>query len=367
MTSERHHAAKASSPNDGSVQPSNGGAVSAPAARLALPRRGEHHEMRAPFEAVTYRAGSMKEILAKADQVGRHHFFALDREDKGSFMQKREDGVQRSPIVAAVPGRDEEATTPVKARQHSPGSSPREQPGTRSDENEMVRRDVRATRAAQIDAALKERYLVKQAPATPGDLKLGHTEYRFRDDPSRVALTESTFRLATATHSPAVARSMVDLAEARGWRSLKLSGNEAFKRMVWREATLRGVKTQGYEPMPGDLDLMRKQQQQARQFHRTEPSWDNSPDTSAAGKAGGRGGGRQAVLAAIEAVLIAKGIPEQKREAVMAAAAEQLAQRQRDGQSFKVRVFDPSAPTQRQGLAPLREPERDREQAAVAR
>ena len=58
-------------------------------------------------------------------------------------------------------------------------------------------------------------------------------------------------------------------------------------------------------------------------------------------------GGRKTVLAALEAVLIAKRVPERQREAVMRAATENLAQRIRDGQTLKVKVYDKTATPQR--------------------
>ena len=118
-----------------------------------------------------------------------------------------------------------------------------------------------------------ERYIIKRAPVTVGDVTIGRTEYRFRGDTSRVAFTESTFRLATDTNSPSVARSMVDVAEARNWQALRVSGNEDFKRMVWLEASVRGVKTLGYEPNPGDLEVL-KREREARLVNRIEPARD---------------------------------------------------------------------------------------------
>jgi hypothetical protein len=187
-----------------------------------------------------------------------------------------------------------------------------------------------------------------------------------------VAFTESTFRLATDTNSPSVARSMVDVAEARNWRALRVSGNEDFKRMVWLEASVRGVKTLGYEPNPADLEVL-KREREARLVNRIEPERSakgDSPGAAAAlaEKASARGGGgRKAVLAAIEAVLVAKRVPEKQREAVMAAAAEKLAQRLREGQSLKVKVYDKAAPSQRPVVVPNPEVQRNRERAAPVR
>ena len=72
------------------------------------------------------------------------------------------------------------------------------------------------------------------------------------------------------------------------------------------------------------------------------------------------------MLAAIEAVLIAKKVPEKQRAAVMAAATEKLAQRIRDGQVPKVKVYDKAAPSQRPVLVPTPEMQRTRDRAAPA-
>ena len=214
-----------------------------------------------------------------------------------------------------------------------------------------------------------DRYIIKLAPVTVGDVTIGRTEYRFRGDTSRVAFTESTFRLATDTNSPSVARSMVDVAEARNWRALRVSGNEDFKRLVWLEASVRGVKTLGYEPNSGDLEVL-KREREARLVNRIEPERSNGAPAGAAPaeKASARGGsGRKAVLAAIEAVLVAKRVPEKQRDAVMAAATEKLALRLREGQALKVKVYDKAAPSQRPMVVPTPEVQRTRERAAPAR
>ena len=73
------------------------------------------------------------------------------------------------------------------------------------------------------------------------------------------------------------------------------------------------------------------------------------------------------MLAAIEAVLVAKGVPEKQRAAVMAAATDKLAQRLREGQSIKVKVFDKAAPSQRPVVMPTPEVQRTRERTAPVR
>ena len=89
---------------------------------------------------------------------------------------------------------------------------------------------------------------------------------------------------------------------------------------------------------------------------------------AAAAKQSERGsGGRKTVLAALEAVLIAKRVPERQREAVMRAAADNLAQRLREGQTLKVKVYDKSALPQRAVEAPKPERQQTREPVAHVR
>lgn len=322
---------------------------------------GERFEMRDPFEEVTYRAGTMKEIMAKAEQLGSHRFTAIDSKGQRTFVQKSQDGWQRTERLGTIPDLDKSSATPM--RELSAAQTSADRNGAKSQSIAKSSNADRSRRIEQIEAALNDRYLIKHAPVTLGAVSLGQTEYRFRGDTSRIAFTESTFKLATDTNSPSVARSMVDVAEARGWRSLRISGAEEFRRMVWMEASIRGVKTQGYEPVPGDVASMRKEQL-ARQINQLEPL--PTPGSSAQAPAQGTGS-RKTVLAAIEALLVAKGVPEQKREAVLAAATEQLAQAKQNGQTAKVRVLDKSAPSHRPVPALIHAPEQQRQQAARTR
>ncbi len=360
----------------GTVEPANRAPVAI--AKFQTPERApsERFELRDPFAEVTYRANTFPEMVAKADQLGSTRFVAVSEDGKRTLIQKVDGAWQRGEQRPARPERPldpgparDEVPDAASAAPASDASKATAQP-EQVDAKAVAKIDAQAERAAlvaRLESALMDRYIIKRAPVTMGDVTIGRTEYRFRGDTSRVAFTESTFRLATDTNSPSVARSMVDVAEARNWKALRVSGNEDFKRMVWLEASVRGVKTLGYEPNPGDLEVL-KREREARQVNRIEPARDASSSAAAvpAEKASARGGGRKAVLAAIEAVLVAKKVPEKQRAAVMAAATEKLAQRIRDGQAPKVKVYDKSAPSQRPVLVPTPEMQRSRDRAAPA-
>lgn len=362
----------------GTVEPANRATVAKARFQTPEAEAGERYELRDPFAAVTYRASTLPEMAAKAEQLGSSRMVAVAADGRRTPIQKVDGEWHRGPQRPAAP---ERPLDPATERDEVPEATPAEPlPGaakafTQSDQADakaIAKIDAQAERAAlvaRLEAALTDRYIIKRAPVTVGDVTIGRTEYRFRGDTSRVAFTESTFRLATDTNSPSVARSMVDVAEARSWKALRVSGNEDFKRMVWLEASVRGVKTLGYEPNPGDIELL-KREREARLVNRIEPARNagSGSATASTGKTSARGGGgRKAVLAAIEAVLVAKNVPEKQRAAVMEAATEQLAQRFRDGQAPRVKVYDKAAPSQRPVAMPTPELQRTRERAAPAR
>lgn len=224
----------------------------------------------------------------------------------------------------------------------------------------------RTALVARLDAALNERYIIKRAPISIDDRPLGHTEYRFRGETSRLAFTESTFHLATDTNSPSVARSMVDVAQRRDWKALSISGHEEFRRMVWFEASLRGVRTIGYEPLPSDTAWLRAEREN-RQVNRIEPAV-TAAGSANTGKTSARGSGsRKTVLAAIEAVLVAQRVPEKRREAIMSAAADNLAKRLASGEVHKVKVYDKGAPRVLANDRPPPERQRARDRDAHVR
>ena len=364
----------------GTVEPANRATVAIERFQNPVDTPADRYELRDPFAETTYRANTLPQMVAKAEQLGSSRFVAVAEDGARTPIQKIDGQWQRLPAQAArterpldpAPMRDEvpeaKNTTPPRGAAKLSVQTPQAEPTNTQAIAKTNAQAERKAHVAQLETALTDRYIIKRAPVSVGDVSIGRTEYRFRGDTSRVAFTESTFRLATDTNSPSVARSMVDVAEARNWKALRVSGNEDFKRLVWLEATVRGVKTLGYEPNPGDLDLL-KREREARLVNRIEPTRDASSSAAAASteKGSARGcGGRKAVLVAIEAVLIANGVPEKQRTAVMAAATEKLAQRIRDGQAPKVRLYDKAAPSQRPAVVPTPEIQRSREQARPA-
>jgi hypothetical protein len=362
-------ASDASSPVGGTVEPADRARVAIRTFQTPEPEPGERFELRDPFADLTYRSDQYQDMVAKADQLGANRFVVLDARGQKSFVHKIDGQWQReqTPNLHPDPTRQKADSNVIPLPAKDRGVEPQDHSALQT----TARMDAQAERealVARLEASLNDRYIIKRAPVTVGDVSIGLTEYRFRGDASRVAFTESTFRLATDTNSPSIARSMVDVADARNWQSLRVTGSEDFKRLVWLEAAARGVKTLGYEPNPADLERL-KVEREARLINRIEPTRDTSSTQGAAtaDKATGRGsGGRKTVLAAIEAILVANRVPEKRREAIMVAAAEKLAERIRDGQTPKVKVYDKATPSQRTIAVPTPERQRSRDRAMPA-
>ena len=341
----------------GNVEPLDRGFVKARPSPKPEPA-AERFELHDPRSDLTYRVKTFFKMVAKANQLGATRFTAIDPDGTRSTVSKTGGTWRRDDL----PPRDREerqskATTQTTL---SPAPSVQAEPETKSDS---------VAKTARIEIALNERYVITRAPIRIGDLMVGQTEYRHRGDTSRIAFTESTFRLSTDTNSPSVARSMVDVAEARGWNALRVSGNEDFRRLVWLESSLRGVPTIGYEPVPGDQEMLRKESE-SRRVNRIEPmaSLASSTGAAAPNKQSVRGSGaRKAVLAALDAVLAAKNVPERQREAIMAAAEKNLTARIAKGETHRVKIYDKTVPPQRAPVTPARGVQREHERSAPAR
>ncbi len=375
----------------GTVEPANRATVAKEKFQTPVEPATPRYELHDPFAEVTYRSRSFPEMVAKANQLGSSRFVEIDEQGQRTVVQKTNGRWEktRTPnrlteqapvrVARAASERSDPAVEPIapgprpSARSARAAATP--EPTLSPALAALPALDAKAEREAlvnRLEAALAERYVIKRAPVMVGDVQIGRTEYRYRGDTTRVAFTESTFRLATDTNNPSVARSMVDVAQARNWKALRVAGNEEFKRLVWLEANSRGVKTLGYELTQIDLELL-KREREARLVNRIEPERTVTGNTTATAltskaKSSERGaGGRKTVLAAIEAVLVAKGVPERQREAVMVAAAEKLEQRIRAGQAPKVKIYDAAVPSQHPVATPTLDKQRTRDRAAPTR
>ncbi|MDF0606790.1 hypothetical protein HZU77_014175 [Neisseriaceae bacterium TC5R-5] len=93
-------------------------------------------------------------------------------------------------------------------------------------------------------------------PVVPPDiekqyLRVGDMFYHPKNT-DLIAFEDKGNKLETKSNSEAIAQSMVQIAESRGWDEVKVSGSEAFRKQVWLEAASRGIHVKGYSPSEQD-------------------------------------------------------------------------------------------------------------------
>lgn len=156
------------------------------------------------------------------------------------------------------PTRDEPPTQPVEntvAPDRHPVRDPAQRPPTEPSG------DPPADTEARDDGPLSDS---PGGPRSPGTIPPQVAERFLRVDneyyfPDRtLAFIDHGTKLTSRTNNAEVVRSLVAIAEARGWTSLRVTGAAEFRRQVWREATLRGLDVRGYDPNDVEREDVRR-------------------------------------------------------------------------------------------------------------
>lgn len=132
----------------------------------------------------------------------------------------------------------------------------------RADSAERVPLDKPAAVAATAAAASAPAVDVALTAVPPeverAYLHVGNKFY-LTSNKKHVAFEDHGATLKAALDTGKVTLSMVQIAQARGWTDIKVSGTEDFRQEAWREAALRGIAVTGYTPNALDqADLARR-------------------------------------------------------------------------------------------------------------
>lgn len=119
----------------------------------------------------------------------------------------------------------------------------------------------------QYPEGVKARYFVEEKE----DRTTFYRDYRGQDAAFR--LDRDSGRMTARGDDVATVRDMLTVAEAEGWKTVKLGGSKEFRREAWIEAATREIHATGYKPT--DLDRQEAEKRQARRGR------DDGPDASA--------------------------------------------------------------------------------------
>jgi hypothetical protein len=152
-----------------------------------------------------------------------------------------------------------------------------------SETENVIRPAERRTRptgprnTSEEESSVKKRALPREIPEEIRRrfVQVGH-RYHFQDGAR--AFTDRGTRLTTPSENTEVIKSLIVIAEARGWESISIKGTERFRKEAWFQAKLAGLQVRGY--VPSEVEQARLVRALARQDPADTPS-----DRKTAGRA----------------------------------------------------------------------------------
>ena len=171
--------------------------------------------------------------------------------DTGNSVEAIEPSRRRARQAADMPIR--EATTAELAaasRRHA-----------RSEQDAAAQAAVKAAAPprAATPAAAEEDAVAKRHGLYTADR--GRTRTYFADyQQKREVMRAEPARIRTRNDDRQTVAAVLDLAEARGWQTLRLRGTEDFRREAWVQAQVRGIATEGHKPSETDRQELARRQ-----------------------------------------------------------------------------------------------------------
>jgi hypothetical protein len=185
------------------------------------------------------------------------------------------------------------------------------------------------------------------------------SDYYYKDAPDKLAFSEhhglTKDKIVTPSNDERVVMGMVNMAEARGWKQIKVSGHPDFRRAAWMEAKLKGIAVKGF--VPSEQDLADFKARQARQMRNSIEKFAKQHQTP-----------REQVASAVAGKLLDSRIAN---PAVRAKALEQinigLRKRAQSGHVPGIPVYDKSAPAKAREVQKIKQHEQVRDAEHGAR
>ncbi|EGZ50896.1 LPD7 domain-containing protein [Neisseria wadsworthii] len=91
-----------------------------------------------------------------------------------------------------------------------------------------------------------------------------------------VMFTDTGKKISTPKTDMQTINDMLEVAKAKGWDSIKLSGSKEFKAMMYVAAESQGIRTSGYRPSNEDLALLKRMREE-RSLNIIEPQTGRAP------------------------------------------------------------------------------------------
>ena len=195
---------------------------------------------------------------------------------------KRNASGESAPAIRS--GRQVNSISAPRAQASSPGDRPV------ADKSSQVKdQPARSTRSEPKESAATTPSVAEDHQTVPEHVRRRFVQvgrkYYFPDGAR--AFTDRGRRLTTPSENTEVIRSLVTIAQARGWRGIVVRGTDSFRREAWFAAQLMGLEVRGYQPT--DFEQARLVRTLARRQPGAEERADQTPSANAPAQSGRRG------------------------------------------------------------------------------
>lgn len=203
----------------------------------------KHYEMHDPRTDTRYLQDTPEKIQADLDKAG----------DIGEYEGVTHDG-------ELITFRKTEAgwESPL------PGNAPEKNEGIPEHDAASVKKPVTDLNYRIPPESIESRYVVAGG------------KYLSAANHTTVMFTDAGKKISTAKADMQTINDMLEVAKEKGWDSIKISGSQEFKSMMYVAAESRGIRTTGYRPKPEDLALLERMRQE-RSLNAIEPQPERAP------------------------------------------------------------------------------------------
>ncbi len=108
--------------------------------------------------------------------------------------------------------------------------------------------------------------------------RIYYTDYQQKSEVMRAVPQ----RISTRLDDRQTVSAMLDLAQSRGWASVKLRGTDDFRREAWVQAQVRGIAAEGYKPKETDIQEAARRQAAAKPVEKAREAPATKPETKPA-------------------------------------------------------------------------------------
>lgn len=145
-----------------------------------------------------------------------------------------------------------------------PGNAPEKNEGIPEHDAASVKKPVTDLNYRIPPESIESRYVVAGG------------KYLSAANHTTVMFTDAGKKISTAKTDMQTINDMLEVAKEKGWDSIKISGSQEFKSMMYVAAESRGIRTTGYRPKPEDLALLERMRQE-RSLNAIEPQPERAP------------------------------------------------------------------------------------------